>query len=294
MPELPEVETVSRGLRIKIVGKKISSYQQFRKDLRWLIPQNIKEIIEGAIILSIDRKGKFLLINLNINYTLIIHLGMSGRLLVYDNSHSKKSSSQEIEMGVFHHTLLKLGKHDHVKIDFDDGSQLVFNDVRRFGAIDLSRTDRIENHKWLSKLGPEPLSNHFSSPILKDKIEQKKRFIKAAILDQNIVAGIGNIYACEALWEAKISPYKMCNNMNEQNFDDLVDALKIVLTKAINAGGSSLKDFKDTGGELGYFQNLFNVYSRENSYCKRKYCEGVVIRKKQSGRSTFFCPICQL
>ena len=293
MPELPEVETVRRGLRIKIVGKKISLYQQFRKDLRWLIPPNIKEIIEGSIILSIDRKGKFLLINLNINYTLIIHLGMSGRLLVYDNSYSKKNSSKEIEMGVFYHTLLKLGKHDHVKIDFDDGSQLVFNDVRRFGAIDLSRTDRIKNHKWLLKLGPEPLSNHFSSPILKDKILLKKCSIKVAILDQNIVAGIGNIYACEALWKAKISPYKLCSKMTEQNCNDLISALKIVLIKAINAGGSSLKDFKDTGGELGYFQNLFNVYSRENSNCKRKYCKGIIIRQKQSGRSTFFCCDCQ-
>ena len=293
MPELPEVETVRRGLRIKIVGKKISLYQQFRKDLRWLIPPNIKEIIEGAIILSIDRKGKFLLINFDVNYTLIIHLGMSGRLLVYDNSYSKQNSSNEIEMGVFYHTLLKLGKHDHVKIDFDDGSQLVFNDVRRFGAIDLIRTDRIENHKWLSKLGPEPLSNHFSSPTLKDKIQLKKCSIKVAILDQNIVAGIGNIYACEALWEAKISPDKTCSKMTEKNLDDLVEALKKVLNKAINAGGSSLRDFKDTGGELGYFQNLFNVYSRENSYCKRKYCKGVVIRQKQSGRSSFFCSICQ-
>ena len=196
-------------------------------------------------------------------------------------------------MGVFYHTLLKLGKHDHVKIDFDDGSQLVFNDVRRFGAIDLSRTDRIKNHKWLLKLGPEPLSNHFSSPILKDKIQLKKCSIKVAILDQNIVAGIGNIYACEALWKAKISPYKMCSKMTEQNCDDLVGALKIVLIKAINAGGSSLKDFKDTGGELGYFQNLFNVYSRENSNCKRNYCKGIIIRQKQSGRSTFFCCSCQ-
>ena len=293
MPELPEVETVRRGLRIKIVGKKISLYQQFRKDLRWLIPPNIKEIIEGAIILSIDRKGKFLLINLNINYTLIIHLGMSGRLLVYDNSYSKKNPSKEIEMGIFYHTSLKLGKHDHVKIDFEDGSQLIFNDVRRFGAIDLSRTDRIKNHKWLLKLGPEPLSNHFSSPILKDKIQLKKCSIKVAILDQNIVAGIGNIYACEALWKAKISPYKMCSKLTEQNCNDLVGALKIVLTKAINAGGSSLKDFKDTGGELGYFQNLFNVYSRENSNCKRNYCQGIIIRQKQSGRSTFYCCSCQ-
>ena len=288
MPELPEVETVRRGLRIKIVGKKISLYQQFRKDLRWLIPPNIKEIIEGAIILSIDRKGKFLLINLNINYTLIIHLGMSGRLLVYDNSYSKKIPSKEIEMGIFYHTLLKLGKHDHVKIDFDDGSQLVFNDVRRFGAIDLSRTDRIKNHKWLLKLGPEPLSNHFSSPILKDKIQLKKCSIKAAILDQNIVAGIGNIYACEALWKAKISPYKMCSMMTEQNCDDLVGALKIVLIKAIDAGGSSLKDFKDTGGELGYFQNLFNVYSRENFNCKRNYCKGIIIRQKTVWPFNFF------
>ena len=293
MPELPEVETVRRGLRIKIVGKRISLYQQFRKDLRWLIPPNIKQKIEGATIISIDRRGKFLLINLSVHYTLIIHLGMSGRLLVYDSSYNKKNPLNGQEMGVFYHTLLKLGKHDHIKIDFDDGSQLVFNDVRRFGAIDLSRTDRIENHKWLLKLGPEPLSNHFSSPRLKDKIQLKKCSIKVAILDQNIIAGIGNIYACEALWEAKISPYKMCCKMTEQNFDDLVDALKIVLTKAINKGGSSLKDFKDTGGELGYFQNLFKVYSRENSYCKRNYCKSVIIRQKLSGRSTFFCSSCQ-
>ena len=132
-----------------------------------------------------------------------------------------------------------------------------------------------------------------SSTTLKDKIQLKKCSIKVAILDQNIVAGIGNIYACEALWEAKISPHKMCSKMTEKNLVDLVEALKKVLNKAINAGGSSLRDFKDTGGELGYFQNLFNVYSRENSYCKRKYCKGVVIRQKQSGRSSFFCSICQ-
>ncbi len=293
MPELPEVETVRRGLRLKIVGKKISLYKQFRKDLRWLIPLNIKEKIEGATIISIDRRGKFLLINLNFHYTLIIHLGMSGRLLVYDSSHNKKNTSKGKEMGVFYHTLLKLGKHDHVKIDFDDGSQMVFNDVRRFGAIDLIRTDKLENHKWLSKLGPEPLSNNFSSPTLKDKIQLKKCSIKVAILDQNIVAGIGNIYACEALWEAKISPHKMCCRITEQKFDDLVAALKLVLIKAINAGGSSLKDFKDTGGELGYFQNLFKVYSRENFNCKRKYCEGKILRQKISGRSTFFCSSCQ-
>ena len=170
---------------------------------------------------------------------------------------------------------------------------MVFNDVRRFGALDLSRTDRIENHKWLLKLGPEPLSNHFSSPILKDKIEQKKRFIKAAILDQNIVAGIGNIYACEALWEAKISPFKICSKMTEQDCYLLVKELRNVLRKAINSGGSSLKDFKATGGELGYFQNLLSVYSREKLNCKRVLCKGKIKRQVQSGRSTFFCLNCQ-
>lgn len=294
MPELPEVETVCRGLRIKIIGKKIVLYHQYREDLRWRLPLGMKEIVEGTIIESIERKGKYLLINLNNDYTVIIHLGMSGRLLVYDSIDTNKIQSNKKEIGIFFHTLIKLGKHDHVKINFNDGSQMVFNDVRRFGAIDLIKTFKLVSHKWLSKLGPEPLSNNFSSPILRHKTIYKKCSIKSALLDQGVVAGIGNIYACEALWKAKISPFKICRKMTEQNFEDLVKALKNVLLHAIKAGGSSLKDFKATGGELGYFQNLFNVYSRENLNCKRKFCNGSIIRKKQSGRSTFLCTNCQL
>ena len=294
MPELPEVETVCRGLRIKIIGKKIALYQQYRGDLRWRLPSGIKETVEGTIIKAIERKGKYLLINLNNDYTVIIHLGMSGRLLVYDSIDNNKITSHKEEMGVFFHTLIKLGKHDHVKIYFNDGGQMVFNDVRRFGAIDMINTIKLSSHKWLSKLGPEPLSNSFSSQILRDKTMYKKCSIKSALLDQGVVAGIGNIYACEALWEAKISPFKICSKLTEKNFEDLVKALKNVLLQAIKAGGSSLKDFKATGGELGYFQNLFNVYSRENLDCKRKFCNGSVIRKKQSGRSTFLCTNCQL
>ena len=169
MPELPEVETVCRGLRIKIIGKKIALYQQYRGDLRWRLPSGIKETVEGTIIKAIERKGKYLLINLNNDYTVIIHLGMSGRLLVYDSIDNNKITSHKEEMGVFFHTLIKLGKHDHVKIYFNDGGQMVFNDVRRFGAIDMINTIKLSSHKWLSKLGPEPLSNSFSSQILRDK-----------------------------------------------------------------------------------------------------------------------------
>ena len=293
LPELPEVETVSRGLKLKIIGKKISKYQQFREDLRWPIPTCMKGLIEGTIIKSIGRRGKFLLINLDVDYTIIIHLGMSGRLLIYNPFDKYRKPSKEKEMGIFLHTLVKLGKHDHIKIDFDDGSQMVFNDVRRFGAIDLIRSEKLVFHKWLSKLGPEPLSNNFSAQVLQKKIENKKCSIKAAILDQGIVSGIGNIYACEALWEAKISPFKICSKMTEQDCYLLVKELRNVLNKAINSGGSSLKDFKATGGELGYFQNLLSVYSRENLNCKRVLCKGKIKRQVQSGRSTFFCINCQ-
>ena len=293
MPELPEVETVCRGLRLKIIGKYISRYQQFRDNLRWPIPYGIKEKIEGSQIMTIDRRGKFLLINLNYNYTIIIHLGMSGRILVHNNILKKITSHKELEMGVFFHTLAALGKHDHIIIDFEDGTRMVFNDTRRFGAIDLVKSEKLTEHKWISKLGSEPLSNNFTSKLLKQEIIHKKCSIKTAILDQRIVSGIGNIYACEALWEAKISPFKNCNEMTDKNIYELVKELKNVLIKAINAGGSSLKDFKSTGGEIGYFQNLFSVYSRENLKCKREKCDNNVKRKLQSGRSTFFCSNCQ-
>ncbi len=294
LPELPEVETVRRGLRLKIIGKTISEYKQFREDLRWSIPIGIKEKVEGTKINSIDRRGKYLLINLNVDFTIIIHLGMSGRLLVYNSVNKEKKTSKKKEMDVFFHTIIKSGKHDHIKIHFEDGSLMIFNDVRRFGAIDLIRSDEVAFHKWLSKLGPEPLSNNFSSFILREKTENKKCTIKSAILDQTVVSGIGNIYACEALWESKISPFKICSKMTDKDFYTLVKELKNILAKAIKAGGSSLKDFKSTGGELGYFQNLLSVYSRENLNCKRKSCKSNIKRQIQSGRSTFFCPSCQV
>ena len=208
MPELPEVETTKRGVEPYVKNETIKKILVRNNKLRIPFNKNLAKKIINVDIKEIKRRAKYIIFEFVNGYSVVIHLGMTGNLRV-----SKK---------------IKYLKHDHIVFYLSSGNVLIYNDVRRFGAIDLSRTDRIENHKWLSKLGPEPLSNHFSSPILKDKIEQKKRFIKTAILDQNIVAGIGNIYACEALWEAKISPYKMCNNMNEQNFDDLVNALKIV------------------------------------------------------------------
>ena len=294
MPELPEVETVCRGLRFHLIGKRIEQYNQFRENLRWPIPHGIKGKLEGAVIKELDRRGKFLLFGLNNDQILIMHLGMSGRILVTEHSKKKNEQKSQKEMGIFYHTVKPPGLHDHIIIDFSDQTRMTFNDVRRFGAIDIVEVDGLGKHQWLSKLGPEPLANRFSSEVLKSSLANKKCSIKTALIDQKVLAGLGNIYACEILWESKISPFRPCFQIGDLECQLLTKMIREVLTKAIKAGGSSLRDFRKVGGDLGYFQNSFRVYSKEGCSCERSGCISQIKRVTQSGRSTFFCSGCQL
>ena len=268
MPELPEVETVRRGLRIKIVGKKISLYQQFRKDLRWLIPPNIKEIIEGAIILSIDRKGKFLLINLNVNYTLIIHLGMSGTLRV-------------------HNKFQKL-KHDHVILKLETGQSLIFNDTRRFGLFHLALKN--EEFSMFENNGPDPLSQKDGNYFY-NKIKNSKSTLKALLLNNKIISGIGNIYASEILFLSRLSPKKRGNKVTKIQCDEIIKFSKIVLNRAIKFGGTTLNDYHNAENKPGYFKIKLFVYDREGEECKE--CKSKIFQIRQNNRSTYFCKNCQ-
>ena len=293
MPELPEVETVCRGLRPHLVGKRISKYHQFRADLRWPLPIGIKDKLEGSVIEEINRRGKFLLFKLSTGLVFIMHLGMSGRILVsepFKNNNKRKNSK---EIGVFFHTIRPTGPHDHVIIDLCDHTRITYNDVRRFGAIDIVNSGILAKHKWFCKLGPEPLGNDFSSDVLKLSLKNKSTFIKTALIDQRVLSGLGNIYACEILWDSKISPFRRCFEIDDLDCHHLTKSIREVLRQAIQAGGSSLKDFKKVGGDLGYFQNYFTVYSREDYKCRRDGCNSTIKRVTQAGRSTFFCPECQ-
>ena len=290
LPELPEVETVCRGLRGYVLGKRILHYHQFRKDLRWVIPPDLKSKLEGAVIEELNRRGKFLMFRLNTNNTFLMHLGMSGRVLITESPKEKKTQK---EMGVFFHNLEPVGPHDHLILEFSDQMSLTYNDVRRFGAVDIVETDKLFSHKWLSKLGPEPLGNNFFPEVLKVSLERKKSQVKTALLDQKVLAGLGNIYVCEVLWKARISPFRLCDQIRDSEYEFLVTSIREILRKAIKAGGSSLRDFKNVGGDLGYFQNNFSVYAQEGSLCKRAKCGFTIQRSIQGGRSTFFCKKCQ-
>jgi formamidopyrimidine-DNA glycosylase len=290
LPELPEVETVCRGLRGYVLGKRILHYHQFRKDLRWVIPPELKNKLEGSIIEELNRRGKFLMFGLNTKNTFLMHLGMSGRVLITESSKEIKNKK---EMGVFFHTLKPVGPHDHLILEFSDQMFLTYNDVRRFGAVDIVETDKLFSHKWLSKLGPEPLGNNFFPEILKASLRRKKSQVKTALLDQKVLAGLGNIYVCEVLWKARISPFRLCHQISDSEYEFLTRSIREILRKAIKAGGSSLKDFKNVGGDLGYFQNNFSVYAQEGNLCKRAKCGSTIRRSTQGGRSTFFCNKCQ-
>ena len=293
MPELPEVETVCRGIRPHIVGKSISKYSQFRQNLRWPIPFGMKDKLEGSVIKEVNRRGKFILFGLDTGYFFLMHLGMSGRILITEPSRQKYQSRESKEMGVFFHTTKPTGPHDHIIIDFCDETRMTYNDARRFGAVDFVYSDDLSHHKWISKLGPEPLGNHFSPEVLHLSINKKISHIKTALMDQRLLSGLGNIYVCEILWESKISPFRQCFKINDLECHFLTKAIRSILMKAIKAGGSSLRDFKKVGGDLGYFQNSFNVYSREGLPCKRNGCSAKIKRLIQCGRSTFYCSECQ-
>ena len=282
MPELPEVETVLRGLAPVLEGRTIVKAKVNRPDLRWPFPENMAGRISGQKISKLWRRSKYILADLSSGESLLVHLGMSGRILISGDP-----------LGTFVHDHPAAQKHDHVVFDIDNGARVTFNDPRRFGAMDLLSTDGADHHPLLRDIGPEPLSNAFNETYLIERLKGKKSAIKSVLLDQKVVAGLGNIYVCEALYRAGISPKRLAGKTAKKRLAALVPIIRQVLDEAINAGGSSLRDFRQADGELGYFQHSFNVYGREGLPCVTDGCDHVVQRIVQSGRSSFYCKNCQ-
>jgi len=282
MPELPEVETVRRGLVPVMEGQRIAVAQVNRPDLRWPLPPRMAERLSGVTVLNLRRRSKYILADLDSGETLLIHLGMSGRILI---------SGQAV--GAFHHEHPAPQKHDHVLFDMGNGVRVTFNDTRRFGAMDLMTTATAEAHPLLAKLGPEPLGNAFDGAYLTARLAGRMTPVKSALLDQQVVAGLGNIYVCETLYRARISPLRLAASLSPDEAAGLVPIIRCVLAEAITAGGSSLRDYRQTDGELGYFQHRFAVYDRAGDPCPTPSCGGEILRTVQSGRSSFHCPACQ-
>ncbi|MCP5089235.1 MAG: bifunctional DNA-formamidopyrimidine glycosylase/DNA-(apurinic or apyrimidinic site) lyase [Rhodobacteraceae bacterium] len=288
MPELPEVETVKRGLEPVMLGRVIARADIRRPDLRRPFPEQMGERLKGARVEGMRRRSKYILVDLSSAETLLIHLGMTGRMLIAPPTEGCRQAT-----GEFHHNHPAPEKHDHVVLDMEDGTRITFNDARRFGVMDLTPTNQVDQHKLLQALGPEPLGNAFDEPYLVAKLKGKNTPVKSALLDQRIVAGLGNIYVCEALYRAGISPLAKAGKLSSKRASALVPVIRKVLAEAIESGGSSLKDYRQTDGELGYFQHSFSTYGREGETCNTPNCTGIIHRIVQSGRSSFYCPRCQ-
>jgi formamidopyrimidine-DNA glycosylase len=290
MPELPEVETVRKGLAPAVEGHVLKRVNAKRRDLRIAFPKGFSERLEGRRVVRLRRRAKYLLLDLDSKESLIVHLGMSGRLTIH-------GFDAPLRPGRFHNKTPEdgsgNGKHDHVVFETDEGTRIVFTDHRRFGLMTLVDTDALEEDALFKGLGPEPLNDAFTPAVLSAALKGKKTSIKAALLDQRVVAGLGNIYVCEALFRARISPKRLARSVAGVRAGGLVPAIKAVLKDAIAAGGSSLRDYARADGELGYFQHRFAVYDREGKPCPAKACTGTIKRIVQSGRSTFYCPSCQ-
>lgn len=284
MPELPEVETVRRGLVPALEGRRILSVVLNRADLRFPFPERFAERVSGQRVERIDRRAKYLLIRLEGGATLLSHLGMSGR-------YSIEAERIAEQPGDFVHAAPADPKHDHVILEIEGGVTVRYNDPRRFGFMDLFEADA--DNPYLAGLGPEPGSNAFSDTYLSSALTGRRTPIKAALLDQRIVAGLGNIYVCEALHRAGISPRRLAATIPGRRAERLAPAVRAVIDEAIAAGGSTLRDFASADGGLGYFQHRFRTYGREGEACVTPGCSGTVGRIIQSGRSTFFCAACQ-
>src|SRR6056297_261985 len=263
-------------------GQIIARAQINRPDLRWPFPENMAARLTGAQVIGLRRRSKYILVDLSTGETRLIHLGMSGRMLISGNP-----------LGRFVHDHPAPEKHDHVVLHMGQGARVTFNDPRRFGAMDLMATDSAERHPLLASLGPEPLGNAFSESYLVPMLKGRNTPLKAALLDQKIIAGLGNIYVCEALFRTGIHPARKALRVSELRLARLVPVIRAVLNDAIDAGGSSLRDFRQADGELGYFQHSFDVYGREGAPCRTDCCTQTVRRIVQSGRSSFYCPNCQ-
>ena len=290
MPELPEVETVKMGLAPTMQGHRFTKVVTRRGDLRVPFPPHFAERLTGRKIEKLWRRAKYLLAELDSGETLVIHLGMSGRMSVY-------AEGKERKLGVYRYEQAPAdaghGKHDHVVMETDAPARIVFTDARRFGLMTLVETDKLDEDKLFKGLGIEPLSNAFDAGYLDHLLMAKRTPIKSALLDQRVVAGLGNIYVCEALFRAGISPKRSASTIPGKRSPLLVRDIKTVLLEAIKAGGSSLRDYAGADGALGEFQHRFAVYDREGEPCTRKSCKGIVRRIVQAGRSTFYCPQCQ-
>jgi formamidopyrimidine-DNA glycosylase len=316
MPELPEVETVRRGLQPVMEGSKIVRAEARRKDLRFPFQKDFVARLEGQTVTGLGRRAKYLLADLASGDVLLMHLGMSGSFRVIEGEDQKTP-------GKFHHPRNEDRAHDHVVFHMSSGAAVVFNDPRRFGYMKIIARHALENEPLLSGLGPEPLGNEFDAAMLARSCANKKTSLKAALLDQRVVAGLGNIYVCEALFRSQLSPRRLAATLATKagprksvaagqrkgvaagqrnsvaggeptdHAKRLVDAIHAVLNQAIKAGGSSLRDHRQTSGELGYFQHSFQVYDREGEKCQTAGCSGIVRRFTQNGRSTFWCPKCQ-
>ena len=291
MPELPEVETVRAGLAPVMEGVVIANAQVNRPDLRCPFPDRMAERLTGQRVLALRRRSKYLLGDLASGETLLIHLGMSGRMMVSGDCPDHRFASGKT--GRFVHDHPAPLKHDHVVFEMESGARITFNDPRRFGAMDLFPTATGEAHALLARLGPEPLGNEFDEVYLAQALAGRRSPIKSALLDQRIVAGLGNIYVCEVLFRSKIAPNRRVDSLSARRIASLVPIIREVLNDAIRAGGSSLRDYRQADGELGYFQHSFDVYDREGAPCRRSGCTGTIARVVQSGRSSFYCPRCQ-
>ncbi len=273
MPELPEVETVCRGITKKVLNKHIKKVVTRREGLRVPFPKDLAQKCNNATVKSVIRRAKFVLIHLDNDQTIIIHLGMSGKV-------------------TFPETGTPPAKHDHLSIYFEDDIQLCLNDTRRFGVVDISATKDLATNKHLEKLGVEPLTDQFDGDYLYKILQNKRIPIKQAIMDGHLVVGVGNIYASESLFKAAINPTQSANTVTKSKIKLLCTVIKQTLTDAIAAGGSTLQDYVQTDGSLGYFQHQFKVYGRDKQPCQ--VCETPIEKIVQGGRATFFCPKCQI
>ncbi|MBC6981477.1 bifunctional DNA-formamidopyrimidine glycosylase/DNA-(apurinic or apyrimidinic site) lyase [Caulobacter sp. 17J80-11] len=282
MPELPEVETVRRGLQPSLEGARLTRVVQRRPDLRFPLPERFAERLTGAKVLGLHRRAKYLLAELDTGETWITHLGMTGRFTV-----------GAVTPGAFAHAAPADEKHEHLVFETGAGARIGYADARRFGYMGLIPTAALEDDPWFRGLGPEPLGNAFSAAWLAEAFAGKSQNVKVTLLDQRVVAGLGNIYVCEALHRSRVSPLTPAGKISRERLERLAVAVREVLAEAIEAGGSTLRDFANVEGDLGYFQHRFRAYGREGEPCVTEGCRGVVRRIVQAGRSTFYCPVCQ-
>ena len=295
MPELPEVETVKRGLEPVLLGRRIKTVTLRRENLRFPFPPGFADNLQNARVGALSRRAKYILIDFDNGHTLIAHLGMTGRFTALNAQGTSNLGQFYFETGAGEKAD---GPHDHVIFDLDDGSKLIYSDPRRFGMMDLAKTAELDQHKLLKGLGVEPLGNELSARYLIEKFRGKAAPLKAALLDQRIIAGLGNIYVCEALHRAGLKPQRKAGSLvkpksHDARLDELVRHIRDILNEAILAGGSTLQDFASTDGEQGSYQQRFSAYDREGQPCHTANCPGTIKRIVQSGRSSFYCPVCQ-